>query len=210
MVNIQFSDLRGEIEHFPRHIVQEMCIHQLRQGNRYDVTVFQKNRYAAKEYGGFDWDDTPQGKDFWGKIIDEQQFEDFKETSLTAHFHADSMLLYARHACTTETPWLLWEYSTDNGNTWSDCDNSPSWSLNLLYRVKSNKIKVGSFTVHRPCVFPLNNGQHYFVASLDSSSLHYEYVWHNTENDFMLLERGLVHVTKEAAMNHANAILSQF
>ena len=58
----------GDIEGFPFDIVMEMCDQQVKQGNPWDVSVFEKDIMSNKNYGGFDWYSTEDGGVFWAEI----------------------------------------------------------------------------------------------------------------------------------------------
>ena len=59
----------GEIENFPIEVVHKMVDKQVKQGNKADVTVFQKEAYSNCDEGGFLWDKTEEGFDFWSDVI---------------------------------------------------------------------------------------------------------------------------------------------
>lgn len=63
------EDLIGEIEGFPIEVVQRMVDCQVEQGNKADVTVFQKSNMASKRDKGFDWDKTKESASWIGIII---------------------------------------------------------------------------------------------------------------------------------------------
>ena len=50
------------------------------QGNEPDVGVFQKNTDADKYEGGFDWNETEAGEEFWSDIIHNREYEIFYRT----------------------------------------------------------------------------------------------------------------------------------
>lgn len=68
------KDLIGEIKDFPIEVVQKMIEMQVEQGNKADVTVFQKYNFNGKNNGGFDWEITIDGRDFWENIIRNKNF----------------------------------------------------------------------------------------------------------------------------------------
>lgn len=73
------KDLTGELEGFPIEVVEGMLQRQYEQTGRRDVSVFQEDRAAGGEYrGGFTWIRTPEGGDFWDKVIDGREFSRFK------------------------------------------------------------------------------------------------------------------------------------
>ena len=74
---VEQSDLVGNIKDFPIEVVEKMIEEQVRQGNRPDVTVFQKYVNAAVGFGGFDWDETEDGPFFWVEVINRDNFEEF-------------------------------------------------------------------------------------------------------------------------------------
>lgn len=76
MKEVTGKDLIGQIKDFPIEVVQKMVDCQVKQGNKADVTVFQKNRKRDKETGGFDWGNTIEGVSFWLNIV---WFEDFSQ-----------------------------------------------------------------------------------------------------------------------------------
>lgn len=76
-MKITQKDLIGEIKDFPIEVVQKMIERQVEQGNKADVTVFQ--RYATSDFidGGFVWDDTTEGEGFWTEVISHKNFDVF-------------------------------------------------------------------------------------------------------------------------------------
>lgn len=76
---VEPSDLKGVIKFFPIEVVQKMVEEQVRQGNYADVSVFQNDRMADCEHGGFDYRNTEYGYDFWYDIIANEKFSVFFE-----------------------------------------------------------------------------------------------------------------------------------
>lgn len=71
--------LKGNIKDLPLEIVQQMVNEQVKQGNKADVTIFQKNISANSEQGGFDWIDAKDGGDFWCEVMYGKNFDLFFE-----------------------------------------------------------------------------------------------------------------------------------
>jgi hypothetical protein len=46
---------KGDIKDFPKEVVEWMLDNQVKQGNKRDVSVFEKCRHDGNENGGFDW-----------------------------------------------------------------------------------------------------------------------------------------------------------
>lgn len=71
------SDAIKDIRDFPVQLIKKMVEKQIAQENKGDVTIFQNNRIATKENGGFNWSETEQGFDFWYRVIHHSFFDEF-------------------------------------------------------------------------------------------------------------------------------------
>lgn len=76
---VEQSDLVGGIKDFPIEVVEKMIEEQVKQGKKADVEVFQKNATTDTEEGGFDWNNTDDGMNFWVEVIGEGNFDLFFE-----------------------------------------------------------------------------------------------------------------------------------
>lgn len=74
---VQPEDLKGEISNFPIQIVQKMVDYQVEQGNKANVEIFQLHNQMTRKGGGFDWNETVEGKSFWVNIIVNEYFNLF-------------------------------------------------------------------------------------------------------------------------------------
>lgn len=74
---VEQSDLVGGIKDFPIELVDKMIEEQVKQGNKADVEVFQKNATIDAEDGGFDWYKTDDDMYFWQEVIGEGNFDLF-------------------------------------------------------------------------------------------------------------------------------------
>ena len=70
---------KGEIAGFPVEVVEKMFDYQVKQGNPRNVKLFEINNCAPSLSGGFTWDDTTEGYDFWSDVIIHKNFERFFE-----------------------------------------------------------------------------------------------------------------------------------
>ncbi len=62
---------KGALSSLPVDIVYKMLTRQMeQQGGKADPSVFESNLSACQEEGGFDWDRTREGADFWIEVID--------------------------------------------------------------------------------------------------------------------------------------------
>lgn len=78
-MKITKADLIGDIKNFPIEVVNKMVEEQVRQGNRADVSVFQKSRIADRKNRGFNWDESTDGPLFWHGVISNDEFDLFFE-----------------------------------------------------------------------------------------------------------------------------------
>ena len=70
-------EYKGELKGFPEAIVNRMLDCQEEQGNKRDVTVFEKDKCESKPYGGFNWEETVEEGNFWHRVIMERKFDLF-------------------------------------------------------------------------------------------------------------------------------------
>ena len=73
---VKKEDLIGQIKGFPIEVVQRMVDCQVEQGNKADVSVFQRTMCTGKAMGGFDWLITKEGQRFWTAVF-KGNFDDF-------------------------------------------------------------------------------------------------------------------------------------
>ena len=68
---------KGQIKDFPEHIVEAMLDEQVRQGNKRDVSVFEKNEFSDQSNGGFTWNKAKLSNEIWCDIIINRNFSAF-------------------------------------------------------------------------------------------------------------------------------------
>lgn len=73
------EDLKGEIADFPIEVVQKMVDYQVEQGNDADISVFQHYKKRGRYNGGFAWENTEEGSNFWCDVICNGLFDRFFE-----------------------------------------------------------------------------------------------------------------------------------
>lgn len=135
---------------------------------------------------------------------------------MPAHIHAELMALYAQDAAETDSPWELWEVRQRHREgsvvvygDWRDCVPSDmTFPDDHEYRRKPRAININGHEVPEPVRKPLECGAEYFAPAVGGVYFATEFYWRGDEVDNRLLERGLVHLTKEAAIAHAKALLS--
>ena len=104
----------------------------------------------------------------------------------------------------------VWLGSTHYG-PWEDFDSSSVESCQSLlgvgkykWRIAPKTINIAQHEVPEPHREPLNSGQRYWVLSPFAGPQ--RYTWDGTKDDFNALKGGFVHLTKEAAEAHYDAL----
>ena len=70
-------EYKGELEGFPQEIVERMLDCQVEQGNKRDVSVFEKFWGSDRGERGFNWSDSFEGVAFWELVLVMRDFETF-------------------------------------------------------------------------------------------------------------------------------------
>lgn len=94
-----------------------------------------------------------------------------------------------------------------DGRTWVSLSTEPVWNIGCQYRIRPRTIRIGNIDVPEPVREALPVGQKYFIASPDFSEYAYTAEWSESSRDNHWFSRGLLHLTKEAAIEHAKALI---
>ena len=127
---------------------------------------------------------------------------------MAKHVHADLMLQYAQDAQETPEPWERWEFNSI-GRKWSQLTNNPTWVTSIQYRRKPKMLSVTLVSGEvvswpEPHRTELEYGDPYFYVDVDGSVIAGE--WDCLSWDSDTLSNGWLHLTKEAAEQHATAL----
>ncbi|WP_354640124.1 hypothetical protein [Morganella morganii] len=107
----------------------------------------------------------------------------------------------------TDKDWYRhFQFKTDKCSDWSDFNCNFIFHEYVKYRIKPRFIDINGHQVTEPVREPLQTGQEYWVA--DVTKWDDEWYWNDDNRDNLWLERGLIHLTKEAADIHIAALLS--
>lgn len=127
---------------------------------------------------------------------------------MRAHKHAAHMAAYAKDAAETDKPWERWEWTVKNC-AWATLTEHPTWDTDSQYRRKPRTVHIGAFEVPAPLrAHPVKDTAYYVPCLTDRNTLWACNEWWDDSVDREYLRRGLVHLTKEAAEEHARALLS--
>ena len=123
------------------------------------------------------------------------------------HIHAAAMAEYAKDAAETDMPWERWEISiTESGDEHRKLLGHPEWAVTRKYRRKPKVILINGHEVPEPCRTPLKDGEVYWTLCLARGMTSLR--WDDDDIDFCYLKNGFIHLTKEAAEKHFNALKS--
>ena len=128
---------------------------------------------------------------------------------MAKHIHADLMLQYAQDAQETDKPWERWEYNRCDGFGWVDMKSHPLWTTKASYCRKQKTLSVtlaNGEVVSWPAPHrtELEYGDAYFYIDVDGAAVVEE--WDCVAWDISTLSNGWLHLTKEAAEQHADAL----
>ena len=123
------------------------------------------------------------------------------------HIHAAAMAEYAKDAAETDMPWERWEVSlAESGDEYRSLLGHPDWAVTRKYRRKPKVILINGHEVPEPHRTPLKDGVFYWIPDLFSGATSLR--WEDDYTDFVYLKNGFVHLTKEAAEKHFDALKS--
>lgn len=76
-LNLTQLDLKGSLKDFPIEVVKEMLKNQKIQTGKVDVSIFEKYITASDVDGGFHWESTEEGHEYWNRIINDKDISEF-------------------------------------------------------------------------------------------------------------------------------------
>ena len=124
------------------------------------------------------------------------------------HIHAAAMAEYAKDAAETDMPWERWEISmTESGDEFRDLYGHPEWLVIRKYRRKPKVILINGHEVPEPHRTPLEIGDTYWTFTFFFAGVT-EVYWGGDSEDHNAFKNGFIHLTKEAAEKHLNALKS--
>ena len=125
------------------------------------------------------------------------------------HKHAELMVEYAKDAMEINEPWLRWQFYSKTFGRWIDCHAvAPSWYEQTEYRRKPQTININGHEVPKPYRGEMCEGQIYYIPLLGLGSKFMRASWCHKDYDQNHITAGLVHLNKEAAIIHAEALES--
>ena len=125
------------------------------------------------------------------------------------HIHAELMAQYAQDAMETDKPWKRWEFYSSIDQCWVSFEiNHPTWNSGTRFRRRPTTININGHEVPEPYRGEMTNGMYYYMPNFWDQSGYESYYWGSDHCDEIFKSKGLLHLTKEAARKHAEALLS--
>ena len=128
---------------------------------------------------------------------------------MAKHIHAELMMQYAQDAMETPEPWERWEMYGKVTGSWISLGECFFWRPENQYRRKPKMLSVtlaSGEVVSWPAPHraELDNRDAYYYVDVDGSVMGEK--WHGIAWDRGTLSNGGVHLTKQAAEQHAVAL----
>ena len=129
---------------------------------------------------------------------------------MSKHVHAELMMQYAQDAMETSKPWGLWEWYVPAIKSWVTMSSNPDWNTRTEYRRKPKMISVTLANGEvvswpAPHCTELEYGDPYFYFVPTHGDIVLK-KWDCAPWDRSTLSNGYIHLTKEAAEQHAAAL----
>lgn len=130
-----------------------------------------------------------------------------------AHIHYKEMMMYATDAAKMDEPYTVWQVLNPlcPNDGWEDLVGQPGWYIDFSYRRKPKTININGYDVPEPVREPLENGDQYHLPSFNNIACGSGYKtsrWGGDGIDMKRLASGIIHLSEEAALSHAKALLS--
>jgi len=62
-------EYKGQLKGFPKEVVDLMLKRQVEQGNKEDISVFERELFSDINEGGITWSETHEGDEFWEYVM---------------------------------------------------------------------------------------------------------------------------------------------
>ena len=172
--------LVGEIKDFPIEVVQRMVEEQVKQGNKADISVFQKSANSGHIEGGFLWIYTSEGFYFWYKVIVGKNFDKFFEKYPKSSSLEREEPKEKTDGEISDEPHLLYSYENYKNGKISSLHKSGSLSertvrlLALSYNFNKTKDEDEEFAKLRKEVELDNKNENFTTLTHEITDLYFE------------------------------------
>ena len=94
-----------------------------------------------------------------------------------------------------------------DGNYYNEKPDNPKDIIGM-WEEPPKTIRIGEYDVPEPVREPLEKDTEYWIAHFSLEELANRFKWYSDKFDNRVLKNGLIHLTKEAAVIHAKALIS--
>ena len=101
---------------------------------------------------------------------------------------------------------FTWAFSQKGHDFWHEIINRRDFDR--LKPEPPKTIRIGEYDVPEPVREPLEKDTEYWIAHFSLAELADSFKWYSDKFDNRVLKNGLIHLTKEAAVIHAKALMS--
>lgn len=98
------------------------------------------------------------------------------------------------------------EFYEEELEEWMLCKR-PAWFEHIEYRIKPKTMKIGDFEINKPEQDAPSYNTLYYVPFFGNEGKYFDGVWCGSDYDYQMLKWNLVHLNKEAAIQHTNALI---
>lgn len=123
---------------------------------------------------------------------------------INGHLQAELIMKYAEIAQNDAEPWKHFEW-LDSIGRWIELTKDMTFNYIGEYRLKPKTISINGFEVPEPLRSVPAYGTPYFIIDLPHVM---SAIWNNHPDEYEWLKAGIIHLTREAAENHLEALLS--
>lgn len=126
---------------------------------------------------------------------------------MSGHPHADLMAKAAEIAKTDKEWYRHFEFKTCVMSSWSQLVWASCFDPNVQYRLRPSFIDINGHQVPEPVRELPDNDDLLWIADITQPTAA-QLMWTSHQSDILMLDRGILHLTKEAAEAHIAALLS--
>jgi len=162
--------------------------------------------YTSK--GGVHIDNEKSNYDLVTEYEEEEEEEEESISVITYCPHYELMLEYIKDCAESQTPWLSWEHKGCYENTWGTLSQHPNWQKDVSYRRKVKTILINGFEVPEPLRVAPEWGTIVYFVDILQDELFDSFTYGIMKGGDDLIKLGLSHLAKDAAIRHAQALLS--
>lgn len=131
-MNLENYIPKGQLEGFPKEVIEWMLEHQVAQGNKEDVTVFEDDRECVHANGGFSWGRVPISYGFCVDVIRMMNFDVFFSK-------------YPKATTESKYPKVMWVWDISEPKGGKEMVHAEVMIEGVKHYVTKNKEELGAY-----------------------------------------------------------------